>query len=123
MFGLDLLLPASGGSRQGCTVRFFRLLDCQRGQGYAQYPGQEKETKINFQLYPNPATSKVIISNPEFRNASVEIFNVAGKKVVEEIYPSEGDLKISTETWPVGLYIVKVTAKGKVYNQKLVVSH
>nr|WP_234462511.1 T9SS type A sorting domain-containing protein [Adhaeribacter terrigena] len=81
----------------------------------------ENGASTHFQLYPNPATSKVTLSNPDFRNASVEIFDVAGKKMLEKVYFSGSDLSILTESWPAGLYIIKVSSKGKIFNQKFIV--
>ncbi|MFC5271022.1 T9SS type A sorting domain-containing protein [Adhaeribacter terreus] len=83
----------------------------------------ENNSKTNFQLYPNPATSEITLSNPDFRNATVQLFNVAGQKMLEINYPAEGNLKVATENWPAGLYVVKVTAKGKSYHQKFMVQH
>jgi hypothetical protein len=77
----------------------------------------------SFQLYPNPATSGVTISNSDLRNATVEIYNITGQKIYQERTRESGSLAVSTENWPNGIYAVKILSEGKSITKKLIISH
>ena len=83
---------------------------------HTDFPNQpeslEDEEELLFNLYPNPATTNLIIENEE--EVELTIFNVQGQLVETRRYP-EGRHELSVESWPKGMYLFlnKETGKSK----------
>lgn len=80
-----------------------------------------------FNIYPNPASSKVYIPfleiSPSGKPVSVEIFNLSGLKVVQQNIASQSEA-LSVSQLSQGVYqIVVTTADGINHQSRLVVSH
>jgi hypothetical protein len=89
----------------------------------AANPTGVKGNKENgrLQLFPNPAASEVTLKGENFRKGTITISDLSGRKVYEaQLQP---EVKISTIRWPAGVYAVILTSEGKIYTQKLVITH
>ncbi|KAA9340059.1 T9SS type A sorting domain-containing protein [Adhaeribacter soli] len=86
-------------------------------------PEPAPEPSITAQFYPNPANSEIRINMPDFENAKVLVFNVAGQKIYTDSLSAKGKLEINVTAWPASMYLVKITAEGKAQIQKLLVTH
>jgi subtilisin family serine protease len=80
-----------------------------------------------FNIYPNPASSKVYIPfleiSPSGKPVSVEIFNLSGLQVVQQNIASQSEA-LSVSQLSQGVYqIVVTTADGINHQSRLVVSH
>ncbi len=75
----------------------------------------EKAIK-NVQLYPNPVSSNLTITN--LKNMNVEIYNVVGQRIShhEDI---SGDLSINMGEFPDGIYFVKMQNGKTVRTEKI----
>ena len=73
----------------------------------------------NVQIFPNPATDVLNISNAA--NTTIVIYNVVGE-VVTSIENAEVLNTISLADFENGTYIVKIMSEGSVYNRKFVVN-
>jgi len=58
----------------------------------------------NYVIYPNPTDGKLIIHNSQFTTFDVEIFDIVGKKIYNQVYED----KIDISSFPSGVYIMKV---------------
>lgn len=73
-------------------------------------------TKNGIKIYPNPASETINISGLN-KISQVEIFNVAGQKMITVKEKASG---INIQHLPQGTYILKVTADGKTTNHKFI---
>ncbi len=62
-------------------------------------------------VYPNPGKNELNITLPENIKGSIEIYTADGK-MIEERTTISALLKLNTQTWPKGLYIIKYTCNG-----------
>ncbi|WP_066627787.1 T9SS type A sorting domain-containing protein [Labilibacter marinus] len=76
------------------------------------------ETSVEMDVYPNPTTNVVNIKTPF--GSKVELCNVAG--MVVKTFVSSSDVeKVDVSQLNKGLYVVKVSNKGTIKTQKLLV--
>jgi len=81
-----------------------------------------KITEVNTLLaniYPNPAENYVVftLNNPE--SAVVEIFDIKGERVIEQIMRSDKQINVSHLSS--GIYFYKITSGNKIISGKLVI--
>ena len=68
-------------------------------------------------IYPNPSSGKAKIEWNGSKNASIKVFNLMGKEVLQQVISNEIDLS----NYPKGIYIVKVSDGQKIYSNKIVI--
>jgi PKD repeat protein len=65
-------------------------------------------------LFPNPATEKVVIRITDLEGESLEVFNNFGQTLLERNI-NDSQIELNTKGWNVGIYFVKIkTAEGVV---------
>lgn len=70
---------------------------------------------VNFEVYPNPATSVLNIDDSNFSIKIIEIYNVLGKKVI-----TSNKNQLSLENLVNGVYLIKVEDdKGNIATKRL----
>ena len=75
-------------------------------------------------VYPNPVNNQLFIesiSNSTIQ--SIEIIDLAGKKIYENNQSQLNKIEISTMNYPAGFYIVNVKSQNKVYSSKFIIQH
>jgi uncharacterized repeat protein (TIGR01451 family) len=75
--------------------------------------------KNMFVMYPNPAAGVVNIQVQDFESFSVELFDVQGKKIVEN--KADGPLSMDVSSLQKGMYLVRVTTAKGSETKKLIV--
>ncbi len=81
----------------------------------------EKENK-QWLISPNPTEGNFTISGLPFATGQIEIYNMLGEKIYgSPLTPKAGTMQIQVETFPSGIYLVKVSNEGKMLTKKLVV--
>ncbi len=74
----------------------------------------------DFNVYPNPASDFVTISNTEVSNFSVQIMDITGKIIKEEnINTSTAGFDVSNLNK--GIYLLKITQNAQSFIQKLII--
>jgi hypothetical protein len=87
--------------------------------------GTDELTENNsINIFPNPATSELIIDNGEWKIKSVEVVNVFGQQVYSDQssiinYP----LTIDVADFPSGIYFVRLANEKQQLTRKIVVQH
>ena len=83
--------------------------------------------ELNFNLVPNPANTKVeiIFENPYTnQNVQIQLFDLAGKKIIELLIPSIGEMRgktsIDISKLESNTYIVNLKSGDKVVTKKLI---
>jgi hypothetical protein len=73
-------------------------------------------------LYPNPAKGDVTVSFDQEGDgiATVQFINIAGI-VMKRVVAAEQSVTLSTSDVPAGLYTLKITRGGTVYNKRLLI--
>jgi hypothetical protein len=83
----------------------------------------EDETAINeVIIYPNPAQDFIYISSKHLikNECTIEIYDIAGKPVQEEITRASDILKIDISALKAGIYFINYRDKNGFSNQKFV---
>jgi endoglucanase len=83
---------------------------------------KELEGQRQINLHPNPANNYVIltINNPTGANSKVAVYNISGK-IVKHFITSENELLIETNSFPKGVYFVRVQNLTGNSTKKLVI--
>jgi hypothetical protein len=85
--------------------------------------GMHEERLLQWQLFPNPATTQSWLQLPEnttLAQAQIELYSPAGK-LLHKAKPSSHFLKIDVAHLPKGLYLVRLWDGERWYVEKLVV--
>jgi len=80
---------------------------------------EEESNKGAFNIYPNPATNEILISNSGFLIFTVEIIDVLGQLQIPNFKPQTNSVDISSLRS--GIYFVKVFIGENLYCKKLIV--
>ena len=84
--------------------------------------GTGEKAGSNLILYPNPTSSYFSIRLAEGRMEKVAVYTVNGKRMYVEQPASSVSMKISTDSWPAGIYLVLVKkVDGTVLSKRIVV--
>ena len=88
-------------------------------------PVSVSELTVNHDLaiYPNPVIDYINIQPSFTGNASVEIYNVQGKILINQKYTLQINtpLKLDVSSFEKGLYFVKITNESTTYSNKFIV--
>ncbi|MCW3104411.1 MAG: two component regulator propeller domain protein [Bacteroidetes bacterium] len=60
-------------------------------------------------MYPNPVTDKLVLEVSDYKNTTVEVFNLQGQ-LIQRIVPESSATVISTGSFSPGLYVLKVNS-------------
>ena len=68
----------------------------------------------SFLLYPNPATSEIIISVPDFSavNSQIQVYDSQGK-LIEQFVMQSSTETLGVSNYPEGIYFIKLTSDGE----------
>jgi hypothetical protein len=93
------------------------LLSCTATGTISTEPGP-----ASFILYPNPAQGKIHINASSIQEpvTAIEIHNTYGEKVFEELYPLKTVYEIDIDMKAAGVYLIHLSAGGKIYIGKVV---
>jgi len=76
--------------------------------------------QMNFEVYPNPATTSVNVVLENDQPATLDIYNLTGGKV-QSIILSKKETIISTEGFSKGSYFFKLSKDSGVQTKKIVI--
>jgi photosystem II stability/assembly factor-like uncharacterized protein len=85
--------------------------------------GEEPEDLL-FTIFPNPAKVKFTIKSVKFKNenATLEIFDLHGKKLLEKQIPAgTEDIEIDLSSLQSGIYFCRLISENKSTSQKLII--
>ncbi len=83
--------------------------------------GLEDFNKIQFSMYPNPATSNLEIVLPsQLNNASLEVFDVLGREIYSSNFKNKSFSIIDVSAWNSGVYLVKVSNNNSTQTKRFV---
>jgi len=84
--------------------------------------GTTSQTKYGYVVYPMPADDVLFINFPKDElDSKVEIFDLNGRKVNEQVSYAESSMKMDVSHFSAGKYILKITNKKKVTTQKIII--
>ena len=113
-----ILLPSSGFSPVVGSVVQFDDIEFVITTGI-----HENEAKVNFKVYPNPATEELFIKNPGTETATMQVVDVTGKKVANlDIGLNTTRANISTFSPGIYLYIFSDKNSEVLHTGKFVVT-
>jgi len=72
-----------------------------------------------FKIYPNPATDKVYIDCAGRQNIKIQLFNIIGNCVFENVL-TYGANEININYLPAGIYNLRLTGSDETFRQKLI---
>jgi hypothetical protein len=99
---------------------YYRLKTIDK-DGRAQYSNiiiadRRRTLKTPLSVYPNPATSHVMIHTGE--KASVAIYSTDGR-IIKTLPPLLGSVQVNTSSWPRGTYIIRSEHGDDIFTQKI----
>jgi len=80
-------------------------------------PSSITESKLEFSIYPNPATNHIIIN--AVPNSNIKIYSISGNEVYSGAINQT--LIVNTTDFSSGIYFVKLFSEGATSTQKLVI--
>lgn len=80
-------------------------------------PVETKTTEESISIYPNPVTSELSIKGVN-GPATLTLYNVGGKVILEKAFSE--DLSISTESYPEGIYQLRIKTGDQTIEHKIV---
>jgi hypothetical protein len=81
---------------------------------------EKNTTAPELNLYPNPASERTLVDlTAPCKNASIELFNLTGSRVLS--VPYRKNITLDLSGLPEGLYVVKVSGDGFALNKKLLI--
>jgi hypothetical protein len=76
------------------------------------FAGIEEPTKLDFVIWPNPASDYVVVKNPAMKKMSLEMFDITGRKIkAQNIYNAVNTIEVSS--LPEGIYIYAISDDSK----------
>ena len=74
-------------------------------------------------IYPNPAINSFTIKlNFEFKNASINIYDIVGQKIFSKNLHNQNEITLNAQNiLSKGIYLVKIIDGKKEYNSKLII--
>ena len=77
-----------------------------------------------FNLYPNPANEQITITlSEEFTNGELEVYNLFGQLIHNDILTENNNVLLNTSPWSAGMYIVRISSSEFVQSEQVVISH
>ncbi len=73
-------------------------------------PVSDITTSASIHLYPNPAATQLLIQTP-LSNAHITITDLSGRVMYNDV-TAGNTIEISVDTWPAGMYFVRVEGEG-----------
>lgn len=112
-YSVPLTIFAINSYGDTCTVSFSVTLNCDSGVGtyhrQAHNVIHAHEAGTSIMLYPNPTSNEVFISATEGTVIKdIDVLDVNGKKMSHYTYDSATKTSISMDTFPPGMYVVRV---------------
>ena len=102
-----------------CTHKDNDLVYMQRedlGCWYYECPSNVNEIMLDrINIYPNPTTGELTITNYELKIMNVDVYDVYGRKLQSKIVNLQSEIVINISHLPAGVYFVKIrTEAGEV---------
>ena len=80
--------------------------------------GVENLVNQPFSFYPNPVKSELNVKLKNYSNTEIEIYNILGKRVYNQIINSSS--KLNVQSLKSGVYILKITQGNTTINKSLI---
>ncbi len=128
----EVTLTWTDGYFNSATLQVRGMNDC----GYGEYSeafvvlvedctGISENSGLDFSLFPNPASSEVLISfkNSIEEDITIRIFNLLGKQILQENYTSTNNsLKINVSEINEGICFISINIDGNTRLKKLIIN-
>jgi hypothetical protein len=89
-------------------------------KNYATVAGINNIRNVNnFSIYPNPFREELSINRNENSKAILEIYNLLGEQILQREIQDKRTI-LSTQTWPAGIYILKMIGDKDVVTTRVV---
>ena len=77
---------------------------------------------LDFNVFPNPFSDKLNIQSAgkDFVSLDLRLFSSSGKEIFSEFYKHSGNITISTDHLPVGIYFLQLKTNGAVQTRKMI---
>ena len=88
--------------------------------GSFAYVSVNELSKLNINIYPNPATESAIINISEINNATdLVVYDITGRMVFSQAITGQNQITINTSNYVSGLYNVIIASGNETYTTKL----
>jgi hypothetical protein len=83
------------------------------------YTAIEEQSAIELNVFPNPATDFITLQGNVKSNATMEVYNAQGQKMLSGMIPTSRQLDVSS--WNAGMYFIAITQDGQRINNCVVI--
>jgi hypothetical protein len=80
----------------------------------------ETENNSSFQIYPNPTSNSVMITNPEFIDGNISIYDLTLHQVSHISIQNQSKVEIDLSLYPKGIYLIKIQWEKNTFFRKIV---
>lgn len=83
--------------------------------------GMNENSILNLDAYPSPTSGTITIANPVIgKKADCSIFDIQGRMIFSREISFADKLNLDLSNFENGLYVLKVTSDGKIYEARIV---
>lgn len=72
------------------------------------------------QVFPNPFSDAIFVEGITAEAVTVEVFDFAGRRVFQEVYPRSNSIRVSLGDLPTGVYYARLSAESRTKTVKLI---
>jgi hypothetical protein len=76
---------------------------------------------IDISIYPNPARDKMTIYSQSSRILEVEIYDLTGTCVYQNLNAGSNRVEMETHNLPKGMYVLKIRDEGNTISRRIVI--
>lgn len=100
----------------------FMPLDTSCAPGIATYINETEQKNISFSIFPNPATSELVVRSQAFGDkGELAIFNLIGEKTLsQQLMANSQPFVIDVSTLSSGIYIIQIATHNRISRQKFI---
>jgi len=84
--------------------------------------GIQKTISMNWNIYPNPATDRIIIKGQNIETSKIRLLNVQGETLSNSLFTDINTslVTINTSQIPLGIYMLEIVSGNNVHAQRVV---
>lgn len=97
-----------------------KLIESNGALDYSPLRSISVDLEQDINIYPNPISNILNISNTQQENMNISIFDSSGKLVYEKLNTNNQNISIQTINWTSGTYFLQIKTSNNSYSRKLI---
>jgi len=84
---------------------------------------QQNANENDFIIYPNPAKDNINIKFKDNSKKTIQLFDITGKIVIEQIISNDTFLQLNTTTFENGIFFLNITSNNNSITKKIIINN